>query len=143
MGRHLAEAVDEAIKLLVSGKLLQTQAGATRLEIDPDWNRPKESNGGQPTQLSARPAVPVREARLPLTIGFAGRKGRPASRRPSAARTEASSAVTEGLRASAQATNVRRSSAPHAGSAAMDAWARKARTHGTREELPRKTSEGI
>jgi hypothetical protein len=38
--------VDEAIKLLVGGKLLPAQEGARRLDIDADWDRPKESNGG-------------------------------------------------------------------------------------------------
>jgi hypothetical protein len=50
--------VDEAIKLLVDGKLLQTQTGAARLEIDPDWNRPKESNGGNAkTPEAPKPAA--------------------------------------------------------------------------------------
>ena len=39
--------VDEAMKLLVDGKLLPAQEGARRLDVDPDWDRPKESNGGR------------------------------------------------------------------------------------------------
>ena len=57
--------VDEAIKLLVDGKLLQTQSGAARLEIDPDWNRPKESNGGSAKlPETAKPAAP-KKAKAP------------------------------------------------------------------------------
>ena len=38
--------VNEAIKLLVEAGFLPAQEGARRLDVDPDWDRPKESNGG-------------------------------------------------------------------------------------------------
>jgi hypothetical protein len=49
--------VDEAMKLLVDGKLLAAQEGARRLDVDPDWDRPKESNGGW-----AKPPTPAKPA---------------------------------------------------------------------------------
>jgi|GEM_PF-4087806 len=38
--------VNEAIKLLADAGLLPVQEGAPRLDIDGNWDRPKESNGG-------------------------------------------------------------------------------------------------
>lgn len=39
-------SVDEAIRLLVEANLLPAYEGARRLDVIPDWDRPKESNGG-------------------------------------------------------------------------------------------------
>jgi hypothetical protein len=51
--------VDEAIKLLVDGKLLPAREGAGRLDIDAHWDRPKESNGGNAKiPEPAKPAAP-------------------------------------------------------------------------------------
>jgi hypothetical protein len=49
--------VDEAMKLLVDGKLLPAQEGALRLDVELDWDRPKESNGGR-----AKPPEPTKPA---------------------------------------------------------------------------------
>jgi hypothetical protein len=38
--------VDQAIKMAVGGGLLPAQPGARPLDIDPDWDRPKDSNAG-------------------------------------------------------------------------------------------------
>lgn len=51
--------VDEAIKLLVEAKLLPAQEGACRLDIDANWDRPKESNGGNAKMPQPnKPAAP-------------------------------------------------------------------------------------
>lgn len=39
--------IDEAIEALLSGGHLKARAGATQLDVNGSWNRPKESNGGQ------------------------------------------------------------------------------------------------
>jgi hypothetical protein len=38
--------IDQAIADLVKGKLLPAREGALPLDVDPNWDRPKESNGG-------------------------------------------------------------------------------------------------
>ena len=50
--------MDDAIKQLIGSKLLTAREGALPLDIDAEWNRPKESNGGntgEPTP--AKPAA--------------------------------------------------------------------------------------
>lgn len=50
--------MDTAIKQLIGSKLLTAREGALPLSVDPDWNRPKESNGGNTGQPEpAKPAT--------------------------------------------------------------------------------------
>jgi len=39
--------IDQAIAALLDGGHLKVRAGATRLDVNANWDRPKESNGGQ------------------------------------------------------------------------------------------------
>jgi hypothetical protein len=64
--------VDEAMKLLVDGKLLPAQEGARRLDVDPEWDRPKESNGGR--AKAPEPAKPKKEADKKEPEGKNGKK---------------------------------------------------------------------
>lgn len=41
--------IDQAIEALISGGHLKARAGATSLDVNAKWDRPKESNGGQKT----------------------------------------------------------------------------------------------
>lgn len=53
--------VDQAIAELVNRKLLPAREGAQPLDINPDWNRPKESNGGSAKLPEAPKAATKKE----------------------------------------------------------------------------------
>jgi hypothetical protein len=54
--------VDQAIKMAVGGGLLPAQPGARPLDIDPDWDRPKESNAGHGRAPTANNPAPSAKA---------------------------------------------------------------------------------
>jgi hypothetical protein len=54
--------MDAAIAQLIGSKLLKAREGALPLDIDAEWNRPKESNGGNTGQPEpAKPAAKKKE----------------------------------------------------------------------------------
>jgi hypothetical protein len=55
--------IDQAIADLVKGKLLPARQGALPLDPDPNWDRPKESNGGSAKLPDPpKPAAPKKES---------------------------------------------------------------------------------
>jgi nitrogen fixation-related uncharacterized protein len=54
--------MDDAIKQLIGSKLLTARNGALPLDINPDWNRPKESNGGNTGQPEPAKPAPKKKA---------------------------------------------------------------------------------
>jgi hypothetical protein len=54
--------IDQAIAELLNGKLLPAREGALPLGVDPNWDRPKESNGGNARlEQPPKPAAPKKE----------------------------------------------------------------------------------
>ena len=53
---ELEQKMDAAIAQLIGSKLFKAREGALPLDIDAEWNRPKESNGGNTGQ--PEPAKP-------------------------------------------------------------------------------------
>ena len=51
--------IDQAIAALLSGGHLKARAGATQLDVNANWDRPKESNGGT-GKIPEAPLVPAK-----------------------------------------------------------------------------------